>query len=290
MVSPTCKLNARSKNVELGYDGATHLSEEMTDASIGVPRAMIGSVIINGLMGFGFIIAILFSMGDLDTVLNTPYGFPIIQIFLNATSGNVRAATAMSSAIVLMALLATIPLILSAARTLWALARDQAFPFASTLSQLDARKGIPTVAVCVTTGFLALLGLLNIASTSAFNAILSLSVVGLYASYLMAVLAILYARIANPTRIVYGPFRLGRFGVAVNILSVLYTIFTMIFLLFPPYLPVTAVNMNYAIVILSGVLVFSFIYWLTNGRKVYFGPVEVSDVIVGRAIGNATVV
>jgi amino acid transporter len=258
----------------------------MTDASMGVPRAMIGSVIINGLMGFGFIIAVLFNMGDLDTVLSTPYGFPIIQIFLNVTSGNVRAATAMASAIVLMASLATIPLILSAARTLWALARDQAFPFASALSQLDERKGIPTRAVCATTGFLAIIGLLNIASTSAFNAILSLSVVGLYASYLMAVLAILYARITRPAEIKYGSFRLGKFGTGLNILSILYTVFTMVFMLFPPYLPVTAVNMNYACVILSGVLVFSSIYWMMSGRKVYFGPVDVSDIIDGRAVGN----
>ena len=36
-----------SAYVMVGYDGATHLSEEMTDPAIGVPRAMIGSLVIN---------------------------------------------------------------------------------------------------------------------------------------------------------------------------------------------------------------------------------------------------
>lgn len=95
----------------------------MQNPEIGVPYAMLGSIIVNGCMGFGFLIGILFCMGDLETALNTTTGYPIIQIFYNVT-GNIRSATALCSTVVIMASLATIPLIASAGRMLWALARD----------------------------------------------------------------------------------------------------------------------------------------------------------------------
>lgn len=109
--------------VLIGYDGATHLSEEMHNAAIGVPYAMVGSVVINAILGFAFLLAVLFCMGDITSALETTTGFPIIQIFYNIT-GNLRAASAMTSAVIVMAILATIPLMSSAARMAWAFARD----------------------------------------------------------------------------------------------------------------------------------------------------------------------
>lgn len=271
-----------SAYVLVGYDGATHLSEEMTNPAVGIPRAMIGSILINGILGFAFLLAVLFCMGDIASAYETATGFPIIQIFYTIT-GSRGAATAMSTAVVLMATLATIPLVASAARTLWALARDRAFPFACFLSRVDEKRGIPTSAVAVTILFLALLGLLNIAATTAFNAILSLAVVGLYLSYMLPVAAILWRRISKPETLMYGPFKLGKFGVFLNITSILYTVFCCVFLLFPPYRPVTAQNFNYASVVLAGVFALSVIYWFLGGRKVYTGP---AIEILGRSVSS----
>lgn len=106
-----------------GYDGAIHLSEEMKNPRTGVPMAMIGTILINGTLGFGFLVAILFNMGDLESALQTTTGFPIIQIFYSIT-GNVHSATALCSPIVIMPALASIPLLASASRMLWVLARD----------------------------------------------------------------------------------------------------------------------------------------------------------------------
>lgn len=107
-----------------GYDGAIHLSEEMRNPRIDIPTAMIGTIIINGTMGFGFLVAVLFCMGDMDSTLNTRTGYPIIQIFWNIT-GNVHSATALCCTVVIMAGLASIPLLMSASRMLWVLARDK---------------------------------------------------------------------------------------------------------------------------------------------------------------------
>lgn len=153
----------------------------MDRPDIGVPRAMIGSLLLNGGLGFAFLVAVLYCMGDFTTALATNTGFPIIQIFHQIT-GNLGAASAMTTAVIVMASLATIPLVASAARVLWSLARDSGLPYSEFLSHVDESRGIPTRAILVTTVFLALIGLINIASTTAFTAITSLAVVGLYVS------------------------------------------------------------------------------------------------------------
>lgn len=114
-----------------------------------------------------------------------------------------------------------------------------------------------------------LLGLLNIASTTAFNAILSLATVGMYVSYIMPILLLLYRRVMTHDLIQFGPWQLGRWGVPINIAAVVYTMFVSIFLLLPPYQPVTALNMNYASVLIGGISATSFAWWHIRGKDEY---------------------
>lgn len=72
----------------LGYDAACHLPEEMPRPSHNVPLAMIGSVVVNGILGLGFAIMLLFSLGDLNDLLTSPIGFPAMQLSLNITKNN----------------------------------------------------------------------------------------------------------------------------------------------------------------------------------------------------------
>ncbi|KAI1359948.1 amino acid/polyamine transporter I [Xylaria arbuscula] len=264
-----------SSYVLAGYDAATHLSEEMQNPAVGVPVAIVGSILINGVVGFSFLIAILFSTQDFDLALASPTGFPILEIFRQTTRGSVAGATAMSSAIVLMATLATIPLMATAARMVWAFARDQGLPWSSGLSKIPESESlrVPLASILVITVILMLLGLLNIASTAAFNAILGVSVVGLYISYLIPLVLLLYQRVARPKELNWGPWRLNNvLGCVVNCVAIIYTTVASIFSLFPPTQPVTAENMNYASVVLAGAIVTSGIYWLAEGHKSFHGP------------------
>lgn len=146
------------------------------------------------------------------------------------------------------------------------------FPAASILSRIDDKRQIPTNAILLTTAFLALLGLINIGSTAAFNAIVSLAVLGLELSYLVPICFLLYRRLALPDSLTYGPWRMGRLGIFVNVLSITFLIFTCVFLPFPAYQPVTAQNMNYASVVFGAVCIFSGVYWFVRGRQEYQGP------------------
>ncbi|KAL5044339.1 hypothetical protein BDW71DRAFT_199029 [Aspergillus fruticulosus] len=255
-----------------GYDGAIHLGEEMANPAVEVPYCMLGSLVINGIMGLAFLIATLFCMGDIDAALNSPTAYPIIEIFRSAT-GSRAASTVMTSILILTAWLATIALIASAARMVWALARDQALPGHKYLLRIDLNTEMPTRAILATSTILALLGLINIGSTTAFNAILSLAVLGLQVSYLVPVMLMLWRRLSPAkSTLNYGPWRLGALGVPINIVSVLYLSYTTIFMVFPPYQPVTAENMNYSSLIFGAVLIFSAAYWVYKGRRQYTGP------------------
>jgi len=264
-----------------GYDGAIHMSEEMHNPASALPKVIVGTIVINGVLGFAIVVAVLFYMGDPASALDTATGYPIIQIFYNITRSN-SAASAMASALIVMAVLATIPLVASAARTLFAFARDGGMPYSAFLSRVESKRQIPTVAILFTTFFLMLLSLLNIASTTAFNAILSLAIVSLYISYLMPVVLILYRRLVTPQRLTYGPWSLGKFGVIVNVAAVIFTVYTIVFLLFPPFQPVTPANMNYACLVLGAVLLYAAFYWVWKGRKTYNGPVVELQGMPGR--------
>jgi amino acid transporter len=69
-------------------------------------------------------------------------------------------------------------------------------------------------------------------------------------------------------------FSLGRFGLAINLVSVgfLLLAFTMIF--FPPGPNPDPQNMNWAILVYGAVVIFSLTYYIFRGRFRYAGPVE----------------
>lgn len=63
----------------LGADGAVHMSEEIHNSTTVVPWVMVGSIAINGALGFGMLIAVLFCIGDIDAALASPTGYPFME-------------------------------------------------------------------------------------------------------------------------------------------------------------------------------------------------------------------
>ena len=57
---------------------------------------MLISVLLNGSLGFGMLVAILFSAGDINQALTSPTGYPFIEIFAQGVGSN-NGATGMVS-------------------------------------------------------------------------------------------------------------------------------------------------------------------------------------------------
>lgn len=100
------------------------MSEETTRANVNIPRAMIGSIAINGLTGFAYILTVLYSIDDIDTVLASTTGYPIIEVFHQATN-NPKAATALMCSVIIIFVMASFGIMASTSRLTWAFARDR---------------------------------------------------------------------------------------------------------------------------------------------------------------------
>lgn len=103
------------------------MSEEIQDASVVVPRAIMFTIFINGSLAFGMLIATLFSLNDVKAALNTPTDYPYMEILLKST-GSVAGATILASILVVMQFFANVGLLASASRMCWSFARDRGLP------------------------------------------------------------------------------------------------------------------------------------------------------------------
>lgn len=123
----------------VGADSAVHMAEEIKNAVVVIPRAILFSVVINGTLGFSMLVAILFCLGDPlmvpTTVLQTPLGFPFIQVFLDATK-SVSGTAIMASIVLVLGISSTVGLLASSSRMFWSSARDRGLPFRQKLSEV----------------------------------------------------------------------------------------------------------------------------------------------------------
>lgn len=68
-----------------GFDGPLHMGEEVKNARTVVPQTMVLAVLTNGIMALGWMICLLFTIGNVQNALTTRTGYPIIEIFYQAT-------------------------------------------------------------------------------------------------------------------------------------------------------------------------------------------------------------
>jgi choline transport protein len=112
------------------------MSDEVKDAKKQVPRSMLLTVIINGVFSFGFIVALLYCISDLDTVLASTTGLPIIEVFYLATKS--RAATnVLMIMILIVSNIGNFGIFASVSRLIWAFACDRGLPYSEFFSYVS---------------------------------------------------------------------------------------------------------------------------------------------------------
>lgn len=96
------------------------------------------SLVINGTLAFLMGVTLIFTLGDVDSVLSTVTYNPFIQVFYNATQS--YAGTNTMVAIVIILLVACcISEVATASRQIWAFARDGGLPGSGWLSRVSKR-------------------------------------------------------------------------------------------------------------------------------------------------------
>ena len=244
----------------------------MRDAGTTIPRTLMITACVNFCLGLVMVITVGYTVGDAESVLASSTGFPIIQMLYNAT-GNVPATNFLIALIIIALTSSVIAEISTSSRQLWAFARDNGVPFSRAFARVAPGWDIPLNAVLVSLVITVLLALVNIGSSVALQAIFSLSGVSLVLSYCTVIACLILRRLRGlplPER----RWSLGRAGLFCNIAALCFLLPLVVFLCFPIALPVTPSTMNWASMMFGAIFIFSTVYYVVYGRRVYTAPVS----------------
>jgi choline transport protein len=266
-----------------GFDAVAHMIEEIPSPTTEGPKIMLATIAIGLFTGFIFLSVLLFVLRDLDTVLTSPAG-PLLQIFYDATSNRAGSVCLLMFPLICL-LFATISIMTTSSRMTYAFARDGGLPFSRQLAKVHPTLDLPLNALLATVGCVVVFGCIFLGSSSAFNAIVSASVVALGITYAIPpAINCLQGRSKLPDA---RPFKLpSALGWLANLVGIAFALLTTVLFVFPPFLPVSGSNMNYCIVAFGVVLVISGLQWVVDGRKNFHGPRIDSDVLEN-AVGGA---
>lgn len=214
----------------------------------------------------------------------------MIEVYHQATK-SVPGTNIFMIAILLVILVSLFNAFASVSRLTWAFAGNHGLPFSAVFAKVSPEKQTHSVSMQETNfyklhpnsrmpfnalGLISavcfILSLVYIGSSTAFNAIISLVTITLHVSYVFPILFILIRKIRGQL-LNYGPFKLGQWGIPINIFSLIYLLYVTIWIPFPTMLPVTASNMNYAGPIFFIVILGAIADWFISGHKRFKLPV-----------------
>jgi amino acid transporter len=252
------------------YDATAHIAEEIQNAAVRAPQAIASALSLTYSLGFLFNIVLAFTMGDINNLLSSPTAQPFAQIFYNVLGATGGILFTLFAFIILN--FCGIAALQANARTIFAFSRDELLPFSKVWIRMNSYTQTPLIAVWVNVILAVGINLIGLGSYTAIAAIFNVCAIALDWSYCIPIICkLIYG--AETGGYIPGPWNLGKFSTPINCWSVIWTLFVSIIFLMPTTRPVTVKNMNYAVVILVGILTFAMIYWFVGGaRKYYIGP------------------
>ncbi|KAF4313400.1 putative amino acid protein [Botryosphaeria dothidea] len=208
------------------------MAEEVHDPAIKVPQAISLCIPVGGIFGIFFILPICFTLPPLADILEAPNAQALPYIFHRVMGSPV--------------------------------------PLARIWSRVDDRFGVPIWSLVLITLVQMLLGLINLGSTSAFTAFVSVGVIALALSYAFPIaISLLHKR----REVARARFHCGSLiGTTVNLIALAWIAFELVLFSMPTALPVDKVTMNYASVVLAGFLAISAVWYMAHSRTYYKGP------------------
>lgn len=148
----------------LGSDSTAHMAEETRDAASVIPRAMVWSYTITGLLNFVMLIVVCFTWVAPEQYANTTTGYAFLEQFITAT-GSVQGAVSLSAIMVVLIVMSATNFMASTSRQVFAFARDNGLPFSSWIAKVNTRTLTPINALMVVLCFVVLICLIGLGST-----------------------------------------------------------------------------------------------------------------------------
>jgi urea carboxylase system permease len=208
--------------VVYGFDTAGTFGEETIDAGRQAPRGVLWSVVISGIVGTVFLVAIILAIPDVPAAMKQ--GFPIADTITATLTYDIAGTGITVGEVYLFVILVsvfvcTLAIQGAATRMMFSMSRDGHLPLGSAWGRVNARFKTPANAA-VAVGILAAIPILVIGPGGGLT--ISIAATGLiYLSYLLCNLGVMAARLRGWPR-TPAWFNLGRWGKLVNILAIVY--------------------------------------------------------------------
>lgn len=212
-----------------GFEACGDVAEEVKDPGRRVPRAMMMTLGMGGLVSFLLTLGLILAVPSLPDVVSGKDADPATTI-LGASFGTV-ATKLVLLLIVLGFLSCTLAIQAAAVRLLFSQSRDGVLPGSSRLARVSPRFHMSPASVVVAFVIPVVIVLISAISTDALTKIIAFATVGIYVGFQLVVLAALRARTRGwkPG----GPFTLGSWGLIVNVLALAYGVAAIVNLVWP---------------------------------------------------------
>lgn len=261
-----------------GYDASAHMTEETHAAATAGPRGIVSSIVVSFFAGWVLLIGVTFAIQNYTKELGSSTGVPPAQVFIDAlglTGGKLLLLIAIGAQ-----LFCGMSSVTANSRMIYAFSRDGALPGSSLWHRIHPRTRTPVNAVWLATVGAFLLGLPYLFNATAYAAVTSIAVIGLYVAYVTPT----FLRLRLGERFVSGPWQLGRWSRPIGIIAVAWTCVITVLFMLPTVSPVTVDTFNYTPIAVLVVLGFAGIWWLVSAHNWFTGPKVQGDPEVLAAI------
>jgi urea carboxylase system permease len=196
-----------------GFDTASTLAEETRDPRRAAPKAVLGSVIGAFIIGGVFLLGTLMSIPNMHTAINNAWG-PAQIIEANFSTPFATIYLLVVTAAIFVCCLS---IMAATIRLCFGMSRDNQLPLSNVLSRVAPKLHTP-IGACIAVGILAAVPLIQFSGAG----IIAIAATGMiYLSYFLGNFAILRARLKGWPK-TDAPFKLGRWGLVVNVVGLLY--------------------------------------------------------------------
>ncbi|KAK5257309.1 polyamine transporter tpo5, partial [Exophiala xenobiotica] len=229
------------------------------------PWAISLAMLFTYVLGWLFNIVLCFCMGDPAELLASPIYQPVAQIFYNSLGKGAGIFFTVCAFIILQFVCFTATQAL--ARTVFAFSRDRLIPLSWVWTKINPITKTPLYAVWISVFWCIAINLIALGSYIAIAGVFNVCAIALDWSYVIPIICKLRFGKFKP-----GPWHMGKLSPYVNAWACIWTFFVTIIFLMPTIRPVTAENMNYAIVFMGFILFCAALFWFVGGKNYYTGP------------------
>jgi len=247
-----------------GYDASAHMTEETHQASTAGPRGIVMSIIVSLFAGWILLIGVTYAIQNYTKEVGATVA--PAQIFVDAI-GN-TGGKLLLLIVIFAQLFCGMSSVTANSRMIYAFSRDGAVPGSRIWHKVNKRTRTPTNAIWLAAAGALVLGLPYLWNSTAYSAVTSIAVIGLYIAYVLPT----FLRLLKGESFQRGPWHLGRWSYIVGWIAVTWVVIITILFMLPTVSPIHFSNFNYTFVAVLVVIGFAGIYWAVSARKWFTGP------------------